>query len=330
MSDDHTEHLKRIPSVRALQVFEAVGRHLNIVRAAEELGVTQSALSRQIKGLEAALKIQLFRRGPRGLTFTEAGDLLFDHARRAFTELDRGVGRLVGRKTRQTLVISVARSFAARALPYRIGEFCQRFPWIDVRIDGHRYFSDLSRDEADVSIRAGDGVWPGFVVKRITNSRLFPVAAPAIAHGERPIRKVTDLTRHPLLHYAERPYWKLWLAATGDGTLVDGRKGLRFDDSAIMLEVAEAGHGIAIARSCLVENALAHERLVQLFNVSVEDGVDYYLAFRPEKQQRSTVTAFSEWMSTGLFQESQATDGPGEQMIPSESRLARTSAVVAK
>lgn len=304
MKPPHTGALTGPPFQR-LRVFEAVARHLNMVRAAAELGITQGAVSRQIKALEENLREQLFRRGPRGLALTEAGDVLAAYVGRGFGELEAGLHRISQPRHRTTLLVSSPRTFAMRVLAARLGEFAQQHPWIDLRLRGHRYYTDPERAGVDLSIRLGDGRWPGVrVVPLLPRQPLFPVCAPSLWRaaagvGPRGIAPAEFLRHHLLLHYAERPYWAAWLQAAGLDEDIAGT-GLSFDETALALVAAEAGQGVAVARHVQVVDALHAGRLTRLFDSELEDGLGYYLVTTEAAYGRSTVQAFMRWLQAQL------------------------------
>jgi DNA-binding transcriptional LysR family regulator len=307
MTPAHTEALAGLP-LQTLRVFEAAARHLNMVRAAAELGMTQGAVSRQIKALEEGLREQLFRRGPRGLTLTEAGDVLAEYVARGFGELATGLRRIGQPRRRTTLIVSASRTFALRVLAPRLGDFARLHPWIDLRVDGHRYYANLQRTDADLSIRLGDGRWRGGrVVPLLPREPLFPVCSPALwraaagaSVGGRPraVSPAEFLRQHVLLHYVERPYWADWLrtagleeiAGQGDST------GPCFDETAVALAAAEAGQGVAVARRAQVADALAAGRLVRPFATELDDGLGYFLVTTEAGIEKSTVQAFIRWL----------------------------------
>lgn len=291
MSTDHVWSLRDLP-LRALAVFEAAARHRNMVRAAAELGMTQSAVSRQVRALEDQLGEQLFRRGPRGLALTEAGDLLADYVGRGLGELATGLYRIGQPRRRTTIAVTASRTFALRVLAPRVGSFARLHPWVDLRIDSHRYTTSLERSDVDVAIRLGDGKWPDGVIVPLSRERLFPVCAPGLLPpGSDP---AAALRGQIILHYAERPHWANWLRAAGlDPAL--GAQGPRFGETALALAAAEAGQGIAIARGIHVRRALAEGRLVQPFALSIDEGQGYFLVTTEQALRRSTVQAFVEW-----------------------------------
>jgi DNA-binding transcriptional LysR family regulator len=286
--------------LQALRVFDAAARHLNMGRAAEELGITQGAVSRQIKALEERLRERLFTRGPRGIRLTEAGDLLADYVRRGLDQLESGLFRIGQPRSRTTLVVNAARTFAMRVLAPRIGDFVRSHPWIELRLETHRYFAQLHGADVDVAIRAGNGEWPDHVVQPLTREVMFPVCAPALWHGAaRGLAPAEFLSRSVLLHYAERPYWQDWLAAAGlDPALAT--TGPRFGETALALAAAEAGQGVAIAWGVLVADALAEGRLVRPFAAALDDGTGYHVVTTEIASRRSTVLAFATWLRRSL------------------------------
>jgi DNA-binding transcriptional LysR family regulator len=295
MSKGHNRQMRGLPSLRALYIFEAASRHLNLIRAAEELGLTQGALSRQIRSLEDHVGVPLFIRTPRGLKSTEAGDVLRNHCGRAFRELQEGLGTISAVRGRQTLLVAVARSYSTRVLSHRIAGFVQQHPWIDLVLDGHRHLADLSRNEADAAIRVGDGQWQDATCEKIEDDPLFPVAAPSLvaACGSDEIGVLADSAT--LLHFTERPYWDLWTKAAGVALPAKSRS-VRFSETVMMIEAAEAGQGVAIARQSLVREALAVGRLVRLSPIEVDDGIGYFFCTTPEGARKETVRRFRDWV----------------------------------
>ncbi|XXF81026.1 transcriptional regulator GcvA [Myxococcaceae bacterium GXIMD 01537] len=284
-----------LPPLNALRSFEAAARHLHMGRAARELGVTHGAVSRQVHVLEEHLGSRLFTRTGRGLELTELGQELAERATRMFEELAWAVDRVSARPTTATLRVGTPRAFGARWLAPRIGEFCENHPWIDFRLDSSRDEAELGRGEADVSIRFGEGPWPGVAVDSLGEERLFPVCAPALLHGARPLRRVEDLARHTLLHFADTPDWAGWLKAIG-ASGVDASRGPRFSELAAALAAAEAGQGIAIARSTLVRRELESGRLVRPFPGEAVDGRRYVLLATPRSLRKPQVSAFRTWL----------------------------------
>jgi LysR family transcriptional regulator, glycine cleavage system transcriptional activator len=295
MTIDHTDPFAGIP-IGKLRVFDAAARCKNFVAAGAELGMTQGAVSRHIKSLEARLGTPLFRRGPRGVTLTEGGDLLADYVRRAFDELANGLQRLGQPRRRTTLVVVAPRSFAWRVLAPRIGSFVTQYPWIDLRLDSHRYYVDIGHWAGDVSVGLGTGQWDELTVERLTRDTVFPVCAPSLCRSLAPMTPKADFFRgHQLLHYAERTHWSMWLrAAKLDPKLAD--TGPRFSETALALAAAEAGQGVAIARMSLIADALARGTLVRPFRTEIDDGLSYFLLMRSSDAGKPMIKAFGDWL----------------------------------
>jgi DNA-binding transcriptional LysR family regulator len=297
MRQSHSGWVQGLPSLKALRGFEAAARHLNVVRAAEELCITQGALSRQIQSLEQHLGVTLFIRTSRGLKFTEAGDNLWMSCRQAFAILEDGLGSVGAVKRRETLVVAVARSYATRCLAHRIGEFIEQHPWIEVRLDGHRHLADLSSD-ADLAIRVGNGAWPGLHVESLGRDPVVPVAAPSVAErvGLEPPMEV--IVRETMLNFTERDLWAVWSKVQGWAMPPPSRT-VSFSETVMMLEAAEAGQGIAVARKSLVEESLKKGTLVALYAEPVDDGIGYYFCCVPEALGRRKVASFRDWLFEG-------------------------------
>ncbi len=234
-------------------------------------------------------------RGPRGLRFTEAGDTLAVHTHRMFTDLYGITEQVSGRRTRQTLRIAVARSYATRVLSKRINDFCTKFPWIDLHLDGMRHLADLHRGEADAAIRVGEGDWPDLKAECLGQEYLSPVCAPALIRSHGPLCAPTDLEKFTLLHYSEQQQWRLWLSAVGNVS-INATRGITFTETVMMLEAAEAGQGVAIARLSLVRDELANGALIQPFITTVADRQQNYFCATERALHRSSVAAFREWV----------------------------------
>lgn len=299
MTNTQTRVLSRIPSLRSLLVFTVAARHLNLVRAAEDLCVSQGALSRQLKSLEEHLGIALFDRGPRGLRFTPEGELLYDFTSRAFSLVGEGIHRLGLQPERNSLVISVARSFAQRVLASRLAGFTETHPHIDLHLDIHRYYADLETSGADISIRLGRGDWSGYQSYPLTRDRLILVCAPSVSS----LMGSGDAipTRIPLLYNQERDYVESWNAGIPERSISkDDRRRISFTDSSTMLSALESGLGITVTRSSLVEDALEQGTLVRPFNEELVDTLNYYAVCSQRSSHKLSVKQFIEWLNSAF------------------------------
>ncbi|QCO16556.1 transcriptional regulator GcvA (plasmid) [Azospirillum brasilense] len=293
---------RRLPPLNALRAFESAARHLSFTKAAEELHVTQAAVSHQIKGLEEWLGMPLFRRMNRALILTETGQSYLPPVRDALDTLSHATERLFRMDGSGALTISTMPSFAAKWLVMRLGRFQARHPELEVRLHTTPQLVDFSQQDVDIGIRFGAGNWPGLRCDRLMTEDIYPVCSPSLLTGPRPLRCPEDLRHHTLLHDDYFITWGTWGEAAGIAGL-DHARGPRFDDSALLLQVAAEGGGVALARGVLVADDVAAGRLVRLFDVHLPGNYAYYVAAPPHYFSRPKVKAFRDW----LFEEA-ATD----------------------
>src|SRR3989440_6760678 len=193
----------RLPSLNVLKAFEAAARHESFTRAAEELCVTQGAVSHQVKALEAELGIKLFNRKRQRLVITEAGREYLAVVRDALDRIAVGTERLVQRQTSGVLTVSTSPDFAAKWLVHRLGRFAEAHPDIDLRVSATMHQVDFAREEVDLAVRHGDGNWAGLGAVRLCSEQLFPVCAPKLVSGRNRITSAADLLKFPLLRLAD-------------------------------------------------------------------------------------------------------------------------------
>jgi len=286
--------MARLPTLNALKAFEAAGRHLSFTRAAEELHVTQAAVSHQIKSLEEQLGIRMFRRGPRGLLLTDAGQSYLPEVREAFQRLNAATDRLLEDDARGAITVSVLPSFAARWLVPRLTRFREVHPDIEVRVSADDRLADFDRDDVDVAIRYGRGDYPGLQADRFLTEELFPVCSPELL-ARTALKRPEDLGGHTLLHDDMRMDWSMWLLAAGvEG--VDPRRGPSFNDSSMVLQAAVDGQGVALGRSALALDDLAAGRLVRPFEFSLPAEYAYYILCPERTANRPSIKTFREWL----------------------------------
>ena len=269
----YAEMVGTLDHLLALRAFEAAARNGSYVAAARELNVTPAAVGQQVRALEASLGLALFRRSKAGASRLA----LTDDARAALPDLDQGFARIAAalRRLRQdrqraALTIAVAPAFAALWLLPRLDAFRAAHPEVDLRLDISDAVADYARGGIDLGVRFGAGAWDGLAALLLSNDRVFPVCAPALLDGPRPLRLPADLCSHTLIHDttvpagAGAPDWRAWLAARGcEG--VDAAKGLRVNATAAAVQAAIAGQGVALGRGLLVADDLAAGRLVRPF-----------------------------------------------------------------
>src|SRR5436305_14689609 len=201
----------RLPPLNALKSFEAAARHESFTRAAEELCVTQGAVSHQVKALEAELAIKLFNRERQRLNITEAGRDYLVIIRDALDRIALGTERLQQRQNAGVLTVSTSPDFAAKWLVHRLGNFIDAHPEIDLRVSAAMHHVDFAREEVDVAVRHGDGNWPGLDAVRLSSEQLFAVCSPKLVSGRKRLSKPTDILKYPLIHMETRADWAKWL-----------------------------------------------------------------------------------------------------------------------
>jgi LysR family transcriptional regulator, glycine cleavage system transcriptional activator len=285
----------RLPPLAALRAFEAAARHLSFTRAAQELHVTQTAISHQIRGLEDLLGVKLFRRLARGLVLTEEAQRYLPAVRDAFGRLEVATAELLAGRTGGALTASVLPSFAAKWLVPRLGRFRAVNPDIDLRISTSQHLVDFAREDVDVGIRMGRGHYPGLRVDRLFGESLMPVCAPTLPEGEHPLRRPDDLRHHVLLHEDDYTGWQLWLELA-EVAGVDARRGPIFTDAAMVVQAAAEGQGVALGRTALAAWDIAAGRLVRPFDIGMPHDLAYYLVCPEASAERPRIAAVRAWL----------------------------------
>ncbi len=278
-----------------MRAFEAAARHLSFTKAAEELNVTQAAISHQVKALEEWLGVPLFRRLNRALLLTDAGQNYAPPLGQSFDLLAEATDRIRDDDNRGTLTVTTLPSIAAKWLVPRLGRFRQAHPDIDLRIDASQHLSDFARENVDVAVRYGRGLWEGTRADRLMTEDFFPVCSPDLIDGDPPLHKLDDLHRHTLLHDDNRTDWTVWFLAAGiKGG--DPTRGPGFTGSSLVLQAAAEGQGVALGRGALAANDLAAGRLVKPFDISLPATFAYYLVCPEANAERPKIVAFRDWL----------------------------------
>ena len=298
---------RRFPGLGPLRTFEAAARHLSFTRAADELGVTPGAVSVQVRAIEDALGVRLFWRTSRSVRLTGAGETVLRAAREALDVVARAVEQVGPAGGRRVLTVSVGMSFAAKWLVPRLDRFRRLHPGVDVRLDVTERLADFAREEVDVAIRFGSGAYPGLRTDRLfEEEEVFPVCSPRLLQGEHPLRHPADLRHHTLIHedwraegdgWAGWPDWAMWLLAAGvEG--VDPARGVRFRETALVIQAAVEGQGVALGNTSLVGDDLATGRLVRPFDLSLKGPARfaYHLVSPRAAADRPLTEAFREWV----------------------------------
>lgn len=296
---------RHLPPLNALRAFEAAARCGNFTRAAQELCVTQGAVSRHIATLEDWLKVRLFERSRHGIQLTPPGQVYFTSARAALDQIEHGTRQLQQSPDERRLRIKLPPTFAIRWLIPRLARFHARHPEIDVQITTSHQRADFEREEVDVSIHSEPTPPAGPGYRRLFGETLVPVCAPGLLERGPPLKKADDLARHVLLCSMNRPNdWPAWLAAAGAHG-VDGNSGLKFENAALAYQAAADQLGVIVALLPFVRDDLAAGRLIAPFALRVPTAGAYYLAYPTRSPQPRRVLDFEEW----IVAEAQAGDG---------------------
>lgn len=284
-----------VPSMTALQCFEAAARHLSFTRAAEELHLTQSAVSKQVAQLEEMLRNHLFLRIRRRLQLTPAGSLYLAEVNKILNQVDMS-SRYILTYGEQTEILKVATqpSFGVRWLIPHLKGFGKRHPNIHLDIRNEMEPFSLLQGSADVVFFFGQGTWPGATCVELFREEVVPVCAPELLKG-RELTNATQVTELVLMQSASRPEaWHEWFLEQGLHT-DNSYHGPRFDTFYMALSAAQAGCGVALVPRYLVEKELGDGSLVIAWNHAMRSHGAHYLAFAEHAAEVPKVRALVEW-----------------------------------
>jgi LysR family transcriptional regulator, glycine cleavage system transcriptional activator len=286
-----------LPSMTGLQAFEASARHLSFSRAAEEMNLTQGAISRQIRTIEEQLGFGLFRRVRQRLILTEAGAAYAPEVRACLARMEAATLELLAHQgTGGMLNLAVLPTFGTRWLIPRMPTFWRAHPGITVNFNTRTVPFDFGSEQIDAAIHFGDTSWPGVIAHRLMGEEVVPVCAPALLRDPG-LRAIDDLGRHTLLQHTTRPLaFQEWLTAAAPDVHINGLKGPKFEHFAMVIQAAAAGLGVAILPRFLIEEELALARLVIPFDIPVRSAHAYYFVYPEEKREMPVVRTFGDWL----------------------------------
>ena len=312
--------MSRRPPLASLRAFEAVVRAGGVGAAARTLGVTQSAVSQQLRALEAALGVALLVRDGRFVRPTEAGERLGVRLRSAFEEIDVALGDV--RRSSSALTVSLLPTFAVRWLIPRLAGFQARHSDIEVRLVTTAALADFRHDGVDLAIRYGAGRWPGVESELLMREDIFPVVSPALA---RRLSTIEDLkgARWIAVDAEPRPAdWPAWLAAAGRPDLRAAAT-LTVNSSTEAIAAAVAGLGVAMAHRPFAEDDLANGRLVQPFAPTAPAGDAYWLVYTRTTAARPDFRAFRTWLLETVSGSAGSGDRRADSAAPAAALPAR-------
>lgn len=285
----------RLPPLNALRAFEASARQLSFTKAAEELFVTQAAISHQIKSLEDHLGLKLFMRKNRALLLTDEGQAYFLDIKDIFSSLNDATERLLARGAKGAITVSLQPSFAIQWLVPRLTAFNTLHPDIDVRIKAVDQPDGSLTQDVDVSIYYGRGNWSNVNAQKLHTEYLVPVCSPMLLSGKKNLYTIHDLQHHTLLHDTSRRDWKRWFKQVGING-VNVNHGPIFSHSSMVLQAAIHGQGVALAHSVLAKPDIDSGRLVCPFNDVLISKNAFYIVCRNSQLDIGKIASFRQWV----------------------------------
>jgi LysR family transcriptional regulator, glycine cleavage system transcriptional activator len=283
-----------LPPLPWLRAFEVSARHLSFTSAAQELALSQAAVSKQIKLLELKLGEPLFNRFPRSLGLTKAGEAFLPKVQDAFERLAAGAGEVFGPRRSDVLTIRCAVGFAVNWLAPRLPDFMAKHPDIALRLISSVWNEDAGSEAFDLDIRYGDGNWPGVRSERLTREALQPVCSPGLLKDGR-LKTPVDLMNHALIHVlGYKEGWALWLKRAGVKTMP--AISLQCDTSLMAFELAAEGAGVALGRTSMLAKDLSSGRLAAPFELAVPVEEGFHVIWQNSALQQGNARQFKDWL----------------------------------
>jgi LysR family transcriptional regulator, glycine cleavage system transcriptional activator len=290
------------PPLNALRAFEAAARRLSFTKAAEDLDVTPGAISQQIKILEDFVGQPLFRRLGRAVELTDSARIAMPLLRDAFERVDDAVRQMRLPLRRERVSVSAAPSFAAKWLVPRMDKFQAANPNVQVWVAADMNLVDFAYADVDVAVRYGPGFYEGVVSEKLMTEEVLPVCSPALLADGKPLKTPQDLVGHTLLHDTGTdidpscPDWSMWLAARGISG-ADTNQGLRFNQSAMVIDAAASGRGVALAKRAIAAADLQSGRLVAPFSGEGDKvGFAYWIVRPKGRTMTPALKSFLDWL----------------------------------
>ena len=285
----------RIPPLNALKTFEAAARHLSFTKAANELFVTQAAVSHQIKSLEDFLSIKLFVRRNRTLLLTEEGQAYSFELKDIFNSLQDATDKLLVKANKGAITVATPPSFASQWLVPRISQFSVEHPDIDVRIQAVDKSEGFLTDGVDVAIYYGKGTWPGVISEKLHSEFFTPMFSPLLFSRDTPFYTLKELKNQNLLHDCSREMWKSWLKKF-DVKGINANQGAVFSHSMMVLQAAALGQGVALGNTVLARPELEAGRLIAPFEEKLESKNAFYVVSDKSHHDLGKIVAFRQWL----------------------------------
>ncbi|MDU6707094.1 transcriptional regulator GcvA [uncultured Haemophilus sp.] len=289
---------KRLPPLNSLKSFESAARHLSFTKAADELCVTQAAVSHQIKSLENFLGVELFIRKNRLLELTEFGKAYFIDINKILRKLNEATERLLTFKAEPHLTISVPQTFGIQWLVPHLNDFNEQYPEIEVRLKGVDQDEGLLDKEIDIAIYYGKGDWENLQVDRLGEENLVILASPSLLE-KTPVSCPNDLKKHTLIHTHTRDNWK----TMADYLKLDDlniQQGPLFSHTFMALQAAVHGQGIALANRILAQQEIENRHLQIVFPTALRDPKSFYVVNHLDRLDDKKIQAFRTWIKDSI------------------------------
>ncbi len=288
--------MRRLPPLNALRVFDAAARHGSFNKASEELCVTPSAVSHQLKSLEEFLGVDLFKREKRSIALTPAGERYLPSVQMALDELELATRRLIAAPNSNLVNVSVAPAFLTRWLVPRITRFQERHPEVELRLESSFDYIDFENSETDMAVYYGKGHWTGIEAHLMRNIHLTPVMSPKLLEGENPVRVPEDMVNHTLIRVTGRNQeWNRVLQKLGV-SVTKVNKTISFSSTSLAVSAATEGIGIALADVALLDRELKSGLLVTPFDVKLDIHNAFYLVYKENRTLTPAMQAFRDWI----------------------------------
>ncbi|WP_254774410.1 transcriptional regulator GcvA [Marinobacter sp. AC-23] len=299
--------MRRLPPLNALRMFEASARKGSFVAAGDELAVTASAVSHQIRTLEEYLGVSLFSRSKRKVELTPPGEQYLVSVRHALDEIEMATHRLSASKESNVVRISVAPNFLIRWLMPRISRFREIYPDIELQISASLGLLDFNETNTDMAVYYGNGEWDDIEVYFLQRVRLVPVCSPKLLEGDYPLLVPSDLRYHTLIYVSTRKWeWDSWLQLA-EAEFVTPQNSLQLSSGQLTTAAAQENLGVALADPTLTSREISSGNLVVPFDIPLDTRKAFYLVYQKYRPLTSGMKAFKEW----IISEMQATDAYG-------------------
>lgn len=286
-----------LPPLNALRYFEAAARRKSFTLAAQELHITQSAVSQQIRKLETFVGAALFKRGTATVVLTDIGKKYFETVSKALERIDAATSKAkTSRRSKkiEQVCLSVSPSFTHLWLVKRLYKFHQEVKDIQLALNVTRHYVDFEVENVDMAIRHGDGEWPGLQADLLMKDRIVAVCSPRLLQKQYVPRNLPEIANYPII---EDPVYRYWARyARQVGQQLDLTDAIRYDDSGVIVQAAINEQGIAMARASLASAPLARGQLIKLFDADFSDALGYYIVFPSAHTVRRSITRVSKWL----------------------------------